>query len=154
MSNSMIVVDASIALKWFIKEGDSEKAFDLLQRWKTQETLVLAPILLIYEITNTLYQNIRKGKIQGDKAAKSLKALMLSGLEFDDAQYSALGVRAIELAQQYGLKATYDAYYLALAEREGCELWTADIRLWKAVQGKIDWVRNLEDHNIATAEES
>jgi len=153
MKNS-VVVDASIALKWFIDEEDSEKAFDLLEEWKTQGTLMLAPVLIVYEITNILYQNVRKGNILKDEAAKSLRRLLITGMKFDSGQYSTIGVRAIELAQQYTLKASYDAYYLALAEHEECELWTADTRLWRAVQGKIDWVRNLGDHNIAAGEES
>jgi predicted nucleic acid-binding protein len=37
----------------------------------------------------------------------------------------------------------YDMYYLALAEREQCDLWTADRRLQRLVGGKserIHWV--------------
>lgn len=153
MKNS-VVVDASIALKWFIDEEDSDKAFDLLEKWKKQETLMLAPSLLVYEITNILYQNVRKGNLLKDEAANSLRRLLIAGIKLDGGQYSIIGVRAIELAQQYALKASYDAYYLALAEHEECELWTADTRLWRDVQGKIDWIKNLSDHQIAVSGES
>lgn len=33
----------------------------------------------------------------------------------------------------------YDSYYLALAEIMGCDLWTADRRLCKAVN--LSWIR-------------
>jgi hypothetical protein len=36
---------------------------------------------------------------------------------------------------QFSLPATYDAHYLALAERENCEFWTADTRLFNAIKG-------------------
>ncbi len=49
----------------------------------------------------------------------------------------------MELAHQYGLPAAYDAHYLALAEREGCEYWTTDERLWNAVKAQLPWVRWL-----------
>jgi predicted nucleic acid-binding protein len=53
------------------------------------------------------------------------------------------------LAQQYNLPATYDAHYLALAEHEKCEYWTADTRLWNAVRDKLPWVHQLSDYQSA-----
>ena len=39
-----------------------------------------------------------------------------------------------------------DAHYLALAERENCEFWTADTRLLNAINGKLPWVHKLEEY--------
>ena len=52
-----------------------------------------------------------------------------------------VAVRAIELAYGLGQPASYDAPYLALTEREGCEYWNADERLWNAARGILPWVR-------------
>jgi predicted nucleic acid-binding protein len=52
-------------------------------------------------------------------------------------------VRAWELARQYDRPTTYDASYLALAVSAGCELWTADGRLVKAVAASLPWVKTL-----------
>ncbi len=49
----------------------------------------------------------------------------------------------MELAERFRRPATYDPHYLALAEREGCEFWTADERLWNAVKADLPWVRWL-----------
>jgi hypothetical protein len=38
--------------------------------------------------------------------------------------------------------AAYDSFYLGLAERLGCELWTADRRLRNAVD--LPWVRGID----------
>ncbi|HAG99010.1 MAG TPA: PIN domain nuclease, partial [Ktedonobacter sp.] len=52
---------------------------------------------------------------------------------------------AIEFAHRFHLPATYDAHYLALAQREQCEFWTADARLWNTVKNELNWVRLLGD---------
>ncbi len=41
-----------------------------------------------------------------------------------------------------------DAYYLALAEHENCEFWTADTRLLNAINGKLPWVHKLEEYQV------
>lgn len=143
-----VVVDANIGLKWIIDEEGSEEATALLDKWNNQGITMLAPYLFMYEITNILYQNVRKGRILLDRAMTGLGDILLLGMDFDDSYDDSLGRRAIELTHQYDLKATYDAYYLALAEREKCELWTADSRMWRAVQGKISWVHDLSEYKI------
>jgi predicted nucleic acid-binding protein len=142
---NMVIVDANIALKWILEESDSGVAQALLTEWINKEVALLAPALLAYEIANILHQQVRKGQITVEQAQRALRKILFSELELDFSQNSSLGIRALEFANEYGLPAAYDAHYLALAEREDCELWTADGRMWRAVQGKLPWVRNLSD---------
>lgn len=51
--------------------------------------------------------------------------------------------RAWELATQLGFATVYDATYLALAELQGCEFWTADERLFNQVKDKLSFVKWL-----------
>jgi predicted nucleic acid-binding protein len=51
--------------------------------------------------------------------------------------------KALAFACQYGLKATYDAHYLASAQSLGTDFWTADRRLVNAVADKLSWVKSL-----------
>jgi predicted nucleic acid-binding protein len=141
-----IIVDASVVLKWVIDEDNSDKATALLSRWFIEGTVILAPVLLIYELTNAIYQHVRRGELFLDDVRQTLGNALLTFLELDSPVDSSLSRRAMELAQQYRLPATYDAHYLALAEREQCEYWTADTRLWSAVKGKLAWVRWLSDY--------
>ena len=142
-----VVVDTSIAIKWVLREDDSQTAFALLTEWTDRDFQVIAPALLAYEITNALHKRIRKGEISLNRAREALAEVLLIGLELDFSQDPAISIRAIELANQYGLSATYDPHYLALAEREGCEFWTADLKMWNAIKGKIDWVRYIGDYD-------
>lgn len=144
-----VVVDSNIALKWVLDEPDSPAALALLAEWTRKRITIIAPALLAYEATNILFQNVRKNKITFDTASNGLKRVILAGIEFDFPYDYRLSLRAIELANKYNLTAAYDPHYLALAEREGCELWTADTRMWKAVQGKISWVRDLSEYKSA-----
>jgi predicted nucleic acid-binding protein len=143
MSGS-VVVDASVVAKWVLDEPYSEEAVALLRAWISQEMRLLAPAWMTTEVTSILYKRMRKGDITIEAARASLASLLLTDITFD--YDSTLSVRALDLAYQHGLSAPYDAHYLALAEREACELWTADERLWNAVKGKLAWVRWIGDY--------
>jgi len=146
MSN--VVVDASIALKWTINEADSSTALALLADWTNQEIEVHAPFLLTYEVTNALYRRVRKGEIPFYDARRGLTEIIYKVVEFDFSEDPYFNIRAMELGQQFGLPAAYDSHYLALAESKECELWTADLRMWNSVKGKLDWVRWMGDYSI------
>jgi predicted nucleic acid-binding protein len=49
--------------------------------------------------------------------------------------------RAFALATEYNGPTAYDSFYLALAERLGCEFWTADLKLFNVVSAKLAWVK-------------
>jgi predicted nucleic acid-binding protein len=146
------VIDANVAIKWVLKEPDSNLAEALLIELIRKGTVMYAPALLTYEVTNILFQNVRQGKITLEDAKKGIKDVLGTGLKLEFTQGSTINIRALELAQRFNLPATYDPHYLALAEREQCELWTADKRLWNSIRGKLPWVRWLGDYNPATPE--
>lgn len=141
-----VVVDTSIVIKWLLNEPDSAIAVALLTEWSNAKVVIRAPALLIYEVANVLYQHMRRSDETLDSAKQALANMFLVDMEFDFVPDAALSTRAIELAHQYTLPAAYDPHYLALAERENCEYWTADARLWNAVKGKLTVVRWLGDY--------
>jgi len=148
-----IVVDASIAIKWVIREHDSSRAADLLTHWIKHEVIMMAPLLLASEATNILYRNANSGKIPLDEAKKGLEAVIFPSITFElgHIRESSFFVRVMEFAGQFKLPATYDAHYLALAEREQCEFWTADERLYNAVREQLAWVRlMIDDPSVST----
>lgn len=141
-----VVVDTSIVVKWALNESDSPKALALLESWTKENTVVLAPAILAYEITNAIYQHVRRNEIDIQKAQQLVTRIFHTEIVFLFSQDSTLSLRAMNLAYAFSLPATYDAHYLALAEMKSCELWTADTRLWNAVQGKLKWVRWLGEY--------
>ena len=143
----VVVVDTSLVLKWILKETDSDKAVALLIQWGNEQVEMFAPALLAYEVANILYQDVRKGKYTINVARESLMDVVMKGIVFDFSADLALSMRAMEFAHRFNLPASYDSHYLALAEREECELWTTDRRLQRAVKGQVDWIHTLEDYS-------
>ncbi len=151
MKNTVVVVDSSIAVSWLLEDSNSHVAQELLDEWIDNEIIILAPALLAYEVTNIIHQNVRRRKITIERAREILTGFFETEVTFDKAQSDSMSQRALELVHQFSLPATYDAYFLALAEREECELWTEDKRLKNAVKGKLPWVRSLEDYTPDTS---
>lgn len=136
-----VVVDASLAVKWIVNEVHSERASGLARAWARLGTQPVAPYLMPVEVSNALHKRVTRREISLEGATRLLDGLLGAGIELRE----PLGLhrRAVELAVQLRLDAVYDAHYLALAESLGCEFWTADERLYRAVSPSLAWVRWL-----------
>ncbi len=139
-----VVVDASLALKWGLPEDDTEDAIALRDHWRDTGEYVVAPPIFRSEVTNAVRQNLRRGHLIRPDAAQVL-GFLVSVVAISEPE--GLYDRALALAGELGLGSTYDALYLALAELEGCEMWTADRRLARAVQPRSPRVRWLGDRS-------
>ncbi len=116
-----VVVDASIAAKWFLQEHGSAEA-EALQRRDNP----IAPDLVVPEVLNAIWKNVRMNRIV--PAQMGLVAAAISRHFSAIIPSHFLAVRAGEIA--IGLDhPIYDCLYIALAERENCVLITADERL-------------------------
>jgi predicted nucleic acid-binding protein len=146
---SVVVVDTNIMVKWVVNMPDSDTAKKLLTDWIKEGRIVPAPALLTYEACNALYKYVRAGHISLEDALEGLDQVILPGIKLDFSAETTFNNRALELAYQFKLPATYDAYYLALAEREKCDFWTSDARLWKAVHTDLPWVHNLNEYSTS-----
>ena len=121
-----VVVDSSVALKWFIPEVLSEQAERLLDG----SFELLTPDLLFPEVGNILWKKITRGEIQAAEARDVLAALRRVPLVV--VASSGLLDGALELALAYR-RTVHDALYLALAVARDCAFVTADDRLARAL---------------------
>jgi len=136
MNEKRVVVDASIAIKWVVSERGTEAALGMLDCWAKEDVRISVPCLMFVEASNALYKRVRREELTIAQAVALLECLM--GLGVDVMDTTVLHPRAMELAGRFGLPATYDAYYLSLAEALRCELWTADERLFNTVKHELD----------------
>lgn len=115
------VVDASVAVKWFLPERDTPKALALRDAHVDSETTLVAPLLLLYEVANALRYHPQVG---ADLLARHMEDLFALGIGFDVPSEESLG-DAVRVAYERGVS-VYDAAYLSLADRLDARLVTAD----------------------------
>jgi predicted nucleic acid-binding protein len=126
---SAYVIDASVAVKWFVPEVHSPEAAALLD-----PTFSLhAPDLLFAEVSNALWKKTRRRELSPGEARLVLRGLASVSLEVTSVRQLAAG--ALDLALEVGCT-VYDGVYLALAIHHDCRLVTADKRLGRLIRPK------------------
>ena len=123
-----VVVDSSVAVKWFVPEVLSEEAAHLLDG----SFELITPDLLFAEFGNVLWKKVTRGEIQRGEAGDILAAL--DAVPLVVVSSSRLVAAALEIAVAYE-RTVYDALYLALAVARDCTFITADDRLARALSG-------------------
>jgi len=140
MSN--LVVDASVAIKWFVPEPYSNEARRVLDGYQTGSMSLLAPDLINAEFGNIVW---KKHIFQGLSAADADTVIDdFRKLTFELTSTAELLADAYQLAVTHR-RSVYDALYLALSVREGCQFVTADEKFANAIAGafpKVIWVAN------------
>ena len=131
---NVLVIDASVVIKWFVEEEYSYEARLLKNAYANGIVDIAVPSIMKYEVLNAL-------KYSGGFGEDELKeiAIVLDRFQFTiydiEGEYS---FRTIEIAMRKGIT-IYDAAYVALAQILNTVMYTADKRL----------IRKIGDPNIA-----
>ena len=136
--SSLVCVDASFMVTLVLPEADSEHAEALWERWLANETTVHAPALMPFEATSAIRKQVQRSVIavaRGEAAAEAFSALAQDIILMPAADLSRA---AWSLADRYQRPNLYDAYYVALAERLDCPLWSSDDRLRRVMPSHAD----------------
>lgn len=121
------VVDASVGIKLFIPEENSERVHRLFARLlDSQPVSLYVPDLFFIECANILWKKVRRGEHSAKRALRNLEDLR--AMELLTISTADLMERALQIACKRGVTA-YDACYIALAERTDTPMLTADERL-------------------------
>jgi predicted nucleic acid-binding protein len=119
------VIDASVAVKWFVAEDGAEEAAALLEGHR-----LAAPDLLVVECANILWKKARRSELSAELAMLAGRAL--ERLEIELVPMRQLIARSLELALELDHPA-YDCVYLALAVMHGLSFVTADEKLVRKI---------------------
>lgn len=134
------VLDASVALKWVLREPDSPRALRLRDDARAAVHQFLAPDTFPVEIGHALVRAERRGRVSRADGWPWWQLVMAEAPAL--VPYFPLMPRAYAIASAGG-GGVYDCMYVALAEREACELITADDRLIRALQPRFSFIRSL-----------
>jgi len=121
------VLDSSVALKWVLNEPDSPIAVRIGKEYQQGIHELLAPEVFIGEVGHSLTRLERRGLIPPADRVQKFSDI-LAALPAISSSLPVSG-RAYDISSQ-ARQGFYDCLYVAfLAEREGCELLTADQKL-------------------------
>lgn len=120
------VLDSSVALKWVLREKDSDKALRLRAAAQAAAHELIAPDILPAECAHALTRAERKGIIPVGDAETLFLNILVTAPRLSPYQPLIRRAIAISSATRQGF---YDCLYVALTEREKCELVTADDKL-------------------------
>ena len=137
MPSSTVCVDASFILRLLIGGPGEDRAAEAWKKW--EETQIIAPSLIFYEIGNALHRLVLHETLSEKGAREFLNLALNLGIKtyHEDWLFPA----AMELAKKLSLPALYDAHYLALAQATQSEFWTADHKLYNKARKAIPWIQ-------------
>jgi predicted nucleic acid-binding protein len=123
---SRYVVDASVAVKWYVPEDYSDAAETLLDGSHELH----APDLILPEFGNIIWKKIRRIEITSNKGRQIIEAFLKTPVQKHSGE--RLLEPAFETADRTA-QTVYDCTYLALAVALNCEMVTADERFYKVI---------------------
>ncbi|MBI2044410.1 type II toxin-antitoxin system VapC family toxin [Candidatus Pacearchaeota archaeon] len=125
MERQKKIVDASVAVKWFLNEKDSDKALKIREDHISGKIEMVVPELIFLEVANAL----KCKKLNVERILYANKSLWISQFDIPKADSYFLE-KAIENSIKYNIT-VYDALYVTLAQIHGAFLITADKELYK-----------------------
>ena len=144
MNSNSVCVDASLAVAWLSYERYTAIANALRHEWREHGVQMVAPVLFHAEVTSALRQHVYFKRILPEEGEEAFSIYLDIPIKIIDGP--EIYRKAWQLAKEFDLPVCYDMQYLAVAELEDCELWTADRRLANSLRGKADRIKWLGEY--------
>jgi predicted nucleic acid-binding protein len=123
---SIVVVDASIVVKWFVEEENSDKAIRIRDKYVEGEVRLIAPEIIKFEVLNALYYKKLFSEDEMEEISEALDSYLFDLYPLKG-EYAK---KTVETAFKNNIT-IYDASYISLAIMKNAYFHTADEELIK-----------------------
>ena len=134
------ILDSSVAFKWVVPEPHSDEALHLRAGFQSGIDELLSVDVFPGELGHALTRAERQGRITIGEALRLWSDVMTTAPHL--VASLPLMHRAIAISSQTRV-GVFDCLYVALAERESCELVTADTRLISNLQLHFPFIKDI-----------
>jgi len=140
-----VCIDASLILASLLKEDLSAFVDPLLSSWTETRAELLAPPLFGVEVPSGLRQATHRKRIELTEADALLDFFLQFPIRIIGSDN--LLQRAWAIGRELNAPRLYDMLYIALAEMEECDLWTADRKLVNLASKRFPYVRFVAEYS-------
>ena len=139
----ILIVDASVAAKWFLREAQHEIASELRRAADNDDLKLLVPEVFYLEMGSIFRKKVKEGLLKPQDALETFARL--EEISMDRYSDKELAEVSLEIALKYEIS-VYDAAYVGLASACGAPLVTADeVLLKKCRKHGFEYIRALRD---------
>ncbi len=140
-----VVIDANIAIRAILPVEGKTKILERIVTWHQSRSKIYAPDILLSEVTSVILRGIFDRWITDEEGKLAVEDLFRLGVEIVPTDVDICQA-ALAWAGRLGQSKAYDGFYLAVAERQGAELWTADEKLFnRGKQLGLTWIRWIDE---------
>ena len=125
-----VCLDASFVVSMLSPDEFTEQANGLWRTWTESEARVIAPPIILWRVTSLLRERVHRGILSADDGEIAFRGFLEMPIEI--VEPPDLVERAWRLAHDFNRPDAYDAFYVALAQVEDCDLWTGDKRMFNS----------------------
>lgn len=140
-----MIIDASVILSALFPDEAQTQAQAIIRDHAAGQISLTAPTLLQYELTNAVWQGVRRQRINIEQAHEIMATVDRLDIPLQFVDWQTM----MNWAGKYD-RSAYDAAYLGLAQRQNDQLITGNLRLYNAVRHSEKWVIWVGDYESLT----
>jgi predicted nucleic acid-binding protein len=139
-----VCIDANVLVMALIAGPLADRANALFAQWQRDDVQLIAPMLFAYEVPSAIRRAVHLKQVTSTEGDAAFEKFLRLPVRLSTRR-EVIPI-AWELAKQFSRPQIYDATYLAVAQINDCDFWTADEKLYNVVRDELDWVRWLGDY--------
>lgn len=145
MTPTTLCLDSNVVAKWVFWEAQQEEAFALFDAYQRGELSLVAPDSFSVERVNIVRHKLARGVAPQHLCDQALQELFALRVRLVSA--SRMNRRIFEIANTIN-ESAWDAAYIAVAETEDCDFWTADKDLARKAKPHFPFVKLLGEDTL------